>query len=170
MSKLLSESSRRNKGKRLTAILLCIAIVICNLGLESYTGLAEAAAGYTTIYLVDNTDGHWIGNDNAVMELVDNTYGHDRYIMSTTDRRTWSVRVPKSTYNVTFNRLNSNQTAQWNSWSAGGRDGYNTYYVYGHEYGFWGGSRDIEEGFRAGDVIYLDYYEFSGWKQADARF
>ncbi|MDE7156492.1 MAG: hypothetical protein K2O02_00730 [Lachnospiraceae bacterium] len=90
--------------------------------------------------------------------------------MSTTDRRTWSVRVPKSTYNVTFNRLNSNQTAQWNSWSAGGRDGYNTYYVYGHEYGFWGGSRDIEEGFRAGDVIYLDYYEFSGWKQADARF
>ena len=58
MSKLLSESSRRNKGKRLTAILLCIAIVICNLGLESYTGLAEAAAGYTTIYLVDNTDGH----------------------------------------------------------------------------------------------------------------
>ncbi len=73
MSKLLSKTSRRDKGKRLTAILLCIVILITGLGLDSYTGAAEAA-GYTTIYLVDNTEGHWLGNDNAVMELVDNTY------------------------------------------------------------------------------------------------
>lgn len=61
------------------------------------------AAGYTTLYLEDNTSEHWIGNDNAVIELVDNTYGHDRYIMTKVNSTTWSARVPISTYNVTFN-------------------------------------------------------------------
>lgn len=155
---------------RMMAVILTIAMLVCGSGIERLSVKAEAATGYTTLYFVDNTPEHWIGNDNAIIELVDNTYGHDRYVMSTNDRSTWSVRVPKSTYNVTFNRYDSSKTIQWNSWSAGGRDGYTTYYVYGHEYGFWGGDKDTEEGFKAGDVIYLDFYEFSGWKQSDAGF
>lgn len=112
---------------------------------------------------MDDTDEQWVGNDNAVIELVDNTYGHDHYIMTKINSNTWSAKVPSSTYNVTFNRLSPDQSTQWNSWSAGGRDSHNAYHVLGFEYGYWDGTAELEEGFHAGDVVYLDFYEFSDW-------
>lgn len=57
-----------------------------------------------TIYFVDATSEGWIENNSAVIELVDNTNGHDYYTMSTTDNKVWSVKVPVSAYNITFNR------------------------------------------------------------------
>ena len=82
------------------------------------------------------------------------------------DETTWSVKVPKSAYNITFNRYSSDKTTQWNSWSAGGRDENNAYYADGSEYGHW----EIKEelGFQEGDIIYLDLTEFTEWEKDNA--
>lgn len=91
----------------------------------------------TTIYFVDNTQEGWIANDSSVIELVDNTFGHERYIMTTKDNKVWSVKVPTSAYNITFNRYNPDKSILWNSWSAGGRDGKVTYIAEGNSNGRW---------------------------------
>ena len=164
--------------RKCISILLVIAILFTSIGLEKFTKTAEAAAAYTKIYLKDDTAEHWIGNDNAVIELVDNTYGHDHYIMTKEDSTTWSARVPSSTYNVTFNRLSPDKSTQWNSWSAGGRGSnvndkntwHSTYHATVPEHGYWDGEAEYEEGFHEGDVIYLDYYEFNSWEISNALF
>ena len=128
-------------------------------------------AGYVTLYLKDDTAAQWIGNDNAVIELVDNTYGHDRYIMTKVNPVTWSCKVPASIYNVTFNRLRPDKSTQWNSWSAGGRDGHSTYHATVPEHGYWDGTAVTDsEYFHEGDIIYLDFYSFLSWEQANAVF
>ncbi|MBQ4521830.1 MAG: hypothetical protein IJA10_02625, partial [Lachnospiraceae bacterium] len=114
---------KKKRINRIISMILLLTLVFTNLGLENF---AVQAANYTTLYLVDNTAEQWVGNDNAVIELVDNTYGHDHYIMTKVNSNTWSAKVPSSTYNVTFNRLSPDRTTQWNSWSAGGRDNHNT--------------------------------------------
>ncbi len=166
MKKLMKKSTIR----RIVSIVLTAAILFTSLGLENFTNIVKAAASYTTLYLVDDTPEHWLGNDNAVIEMVDNTFGHDRYIMTKESGNRWSVRVPSTTYNVTFNRLSPDKSTQWNSWSAGGRDTHSTYHAITHEHGYWEGTAVLEEGFREGDIIYLDYYEFSDWKLSDAWF
>ena len=166
MKKLMKKSTIR----RIVSIVLTAAILFTSLGLENFTNIVKAAASYTTLYLVDDTPEHWLGNDNAVIEMVDNTFGHDRYIMTKESGSRWSVRVPSTTYNVTFNRLSPDRSTQWNSWSAGGRDTHSTYHAITHEHGYWEGTAVLEEGFREGDIIYLDYYEFSDWKLSDAWF
>lgn len=129
-----------------------------------------AKTNYTKIYLKDNTAEQWLGNDNAVMELVDNTSGHIHYIMTKEDSNVWSVQVPDTTYNVTFNRLSPDCNTQWNSWSAGGRDDNNVYFADGGEYGHWEliESSNEEEYFHAGDVVYLDLTHFVAWKDSNA--
>ena len=170
IGKLRVKRKYRRVLKRFLAVLMVIAVSMTSLQLENFAPVVHAETAYTTLYLVDDTAEHWIGNDNAVIELVDNTYGHDRYIMTKVSDNMWSIRVPVSTYNVTFNRYNSAQTTQWNSWSAGGRDNHNAYHALGHEYGYWDGNADLEEGFHAGDVVYLDYYEFMDWEKSDTLF
>lgn len=91
-----------------------------------------------TLYFVDNTQEKWVENDNAVMELVDNTNGHERYNMTKINDVAWSAKVPESAHNITFNRYNPGKTTQWNSWSAGGRGSNNTYYADVAEHGHWG--------------------------------
>ena len=152
MKKLMKKSTIR----RIVSIVLTAAILFTSLGLENFTNIVKAAASYTTLYLVDDTPEHWLGNDNAVIEMVDNTFGHDRYIMTKESGNRWSVRVPSTTYNVTFNRLSPDKSTQWNSWSAGGRDTHSTYHAITHEHGYWEGTAVLEEGFREGDIIYLD--------------
>lgn len=166
MKKLMKKSTIR----RIVSIVLTAAILFTSLGLENFTNIVKAAASYTTLYLVDDTPEHWLGNDNAVIEMVDNTFGHDRYIMTKESGNRWSVRVPSTTYNVTFNRLSPDKSTQWNSWSAGGRDTHSTYHAITHEHGYWEGTAVLEEGFREGDIIYLDYYEFNDWKLSNAQF
>ena len=156
--------------RRWLSVILTIAIVMTSLGYGPWVRQTEAATSYTTLYLVDDTPEQWLGNDNAVIELVDNTSGHDHYIMTKENSTTWSVRVPSTTYNVTFNRLSPDKSTQWNSWSAGGRDTHSTYHAITHEHGYWDGTAVLEEGFKAGDVIYLDFYEFQNWKNASAVF
>lgn len=160
---------KRKMFKRILAVILTIAVLMSSLQVDNFAPIVRAES-YTTLYLVDDTPEHWIGNDDAVIELVDNTYGHDSYIMTRVNGTTWSARVPVSTYNVTFNRYDSTKTTQWNSWSAGGRDDHDAYHALGHEYGYWDGSAVLEEGFHAGDVIYLDYYEFMDWEKSNAIF
>lgn len=117
-----------------------MAVILCgtSLNFSIFTNTTYAAGEYTILYFVDSTTEHWISNDNAVIELVDNTNGHNSYIMNQVDKITWKVQVPTSTYNVTFNRYDADRVVKWNSWSAGGRDNNNTYYAKGHEYGGWG--------------------------------
>lgn len=91
----------------------------------------------TTIYFLDNTQEGWIANDSSVIELVDNTFGHEHYIMTTDDNKVWSVKVPASAYNITFNRYNQDKSILWNSWSAGGRDGKVSYAAEGNSNGHW---------------------------------
>ncbi|MCI8408532.1 MAG: terpene cyclase/mutase family protein [Lachnospiraceae bacterium] len=123
-----------------------------------------------TLYFIDNSNEKWIKNDNAVMELVDNTYGHDHYMMTKLDDETWAAKIPASAYNITFNRYDSSKTTQWNSWSAGGRDENNAYYVEGHEYGYWKYVEEssLEKYFHEGDIIYLDLSEFPAWESSSA--
>lgn len=123
-----------------------------------------------TLYFVDNTQENWVQNDNAVMELVDNTNNHKSYDMRKIDNVTWSVTVPANAYNITFNRYAPGKTTQWNTWSAGGRDSNNTYFADVAEHGHWGSVDDsmYENYFHVGDVIYLDLLEFTLWENDDA--
>ncbi|MDE5781318.1 MAG: hypothetical protein K2I03_07535, partial [Lachnospiraceae bacterium] len=166
----MKKTSGKRNIRKIISLILTITIIFTSLGLENIRNEVKAATTYTTLYLVDDTPEHWIGNDNAVIEMVDNTYGHDRYIMTRETGNKWSVRVPQTTYNVTFNRLSPDKTTQWNSWSAGGRDSHGTYHAITHEHGYWDGAAVPEEGFHEGDVIYLDYYEFNDWKKSGAHF
>ena len=164
--------------RNVLSVMLTIAILFTSSGSGNFVQPAEAAAAYTTIYLTDDTAEHWIGNDNAVIELVDNTSGHDHYIMTRENNTTWSVRVPSDTYNVTFNRLSPDKSIQWNSWSAGGRGSnrndkstwHSTYHATVPEHGYWDGEAEYEEGFHEGDVIYLDYYGYTDWGMSNALF
>lgn len=152
--------------KKIFSFALMMAMVLNMFGLNSFT-LNAKAADYVTIYFVDNTAEKWVSNDSAVMELVDNTYGHTSYMMTKESSTRWSVRVPASAYNITFNRYNPSKTTKWNSWSAGGRDGNNAYSSDGHEYGHWY-NIGTQSGFKAGDVIYLDLSGFTSWENAGA--
>lgn len=123
-----------------------------------------------TLYFVDNTQEKWVHNDNAIMELVDNTFGHNHYEMMKIDDVTWSAEVPATAYNITFNRYNSDKTTQWNSWSAGGRDANNTYYADISEHGHWSYVEYVinENYFHEGDIIYLDLSDFTSWENDNA--
>ena len=198
--------------KRILAIVLVITTFSTTITIEkAKKAYASAPKGYTTIYFKDDTKESWIGNDGAIIQLVDNTAGHDYYIMKQVDDNTWSCRVPAKTYNVTFNRLSpktkdGKQVAdmsqvgeglishkddnyiQWNSWSAGGRgsnrDDYSswhsTYHATVPEHGYWDGTMVIDNDyFHEGDVVYLDFYEFTSdnngsviynWEQSNAQF
>ncbi len=198
--------------KRILAIVLVITTFSTTITIEkAKKAYASAPEGYTTIYFKDDTKESWIGNDGAIIQLVDNTAGHDYYIMKQVDDNTWSCRVPAKTYNVTFNRLSpktkdGKQVAdmsqvgegllshkddnyiQWNSWSAGGRgsnrDDYSswhsTYHATVPEHGYWDGTMVIDNDyFHEGDVVYLDFYEFTSdnngsviynWEQSNAQF
>lgn len=169
---LLNSNTKKGRTiRRILSYLLVAAILATSLSLEAFSKKAEASGGYVTLYLKDDTEQHWLGNNNAVMELVDNTYGHDRYIMTKVNSTTWSCKVPASTYNVTFNRLSPDKSTQWNSWSAGGRDGHSTYHATVPEHGYWDGTAVVDnEYFHEGDIIYLDFYSFLNWEQTSAVF
>lgn len=170
MGKLIISKKKYRMMKRITALILTFVMVCTSIGLENFARKAKAATAYTTLYLQDDTGESWIGNDNAVIELVDNTYGHDRYIMTKVNDNLWSCKVPSYTYNVTFNRLSPDKKTQWNSWSAGGRDNHSTYHATVPEHGYWDGVAQIEECFKEGDIVYLDLYEFKDWENASAKF
>ena len=161
---------RKNLFRRIISIILALVMSVTGGKLVNFTKEVSADAGTITLYFIDNTEGNWVKNDDAVIQLVDNTNGHDYYDMIKVDNKTWSVTVPKSAYNITFNRLNSSKSIQWNSWSAGGRDSHNTYYADGAEYGHWEGDIVVREEnyFHAGDVIYLDVSEFTAWENDNA--
>lgn len=154
--------------KFMKKITFLMAAIMCFTVLNT-TGaaFAQAATDTVTIYFVDGTNEQWIANDSAVIELVDNTNGHDRYIMSTQDNKVWSVEVPSTAYNITFNRYNYNRTVLWNSWSTSGRDGRLQYVAMGDSNGDW--TNVVKTAFEAGDTIYLDFSEFSGWNNYNAK-
>lgn len=159
--------------RRFVGVLLSIVFLVCNTGIcDLVSAFAQEEIGYQdmiTISFVDSTNEKWIANDNAVMELVDNTYGYDKYYMTTTDNITWSVKVPRKAYNITFNRYNDNKSVMWNSWSAGGRDGHITYCAEGNSNGYWTGEEESQyKGFRKGDIILLDLTDFNGWLNCEA--
>ncbi|MBQ4524228.1 MAG: hypothetical protein IJA10_14970, partial [Lachnospiraceae bacterium] len=132
------------------------------MGFGKNPGAVYAAINYVVIYFVDNTTEQWIGNDSAVMELVDNSNGHDSYVMKQKDDVTWYAKVPESAVNITFNRYSADKSTKWNFWSAGGRSEHNTYVAQGHEYGNWESRK--YSGFSVGDIIYLDISEFTAWR------
>lgn len=80
MNNLFMSKSKRKYTKKFLCILLALVMFFTGIGMENYAQAVQAATAYTTLYLVDDTPERWLGNDNAVMELVDNTYGHDHYI------------------------------------------------------------------------------------------
>ncbi|MBD5135240.1 MAG: VWA domain-containing protein [Lachnospiraceae bacterium] len=159
--------SKNRKVKRILAGILTIVMVFVSIDLSQFIS-AQAATKYDTLYLIDNTVEKWVKNDNAKIKAIDNSNGHTTYWMTQKNETTWSVKVPKNAYNITFNRYAENETTQWNSWSAGGRAKNNAYYVDGSEYGHWGIVEESEEYFHAGDIIYLDISEFTQWENDSA--
>lgn len=155
--------------KRVISFMMAVIILVTGINLTSF--ITASAIQQVELYFVDNTDSHWVCNDNAVLELVDNSNGHTKYVMTQKSDQVWSVTVPESAYNITFNRYNSDMTVQWNSWSAGGRDTNDAYYADGSEYGHWQEmNQEITENyFHEGDVVYLDYSEFTAWGDANAK-
>ncbi|MBQ3514752.1 MAG: hypothetical protein IJA32_13330 [Lachnospiraceae bacterium] len=160
--------SRDKRIKKILAYVLLLVLAFTNIGFGREPISVYAATKYVVIYFVDNTTEQWVGNDAAVMELVDNTNGHDSYWMTQKDDVTWCVTVPESACNITFNRYSSDKSTKWNSWSAGGRDENNAYYADGAEYGHWDVVEEGENYFHAGDIIYLDLSEFSDWEKDNA--
>lgn len=161
---------RIKKFNRVLSVMMVLIMLFTSIGIEQFKVEAKEQNSNIKLYFVDNTESHWFKNDNAVIEAVDNTSGHDHYVMTKENDETWSVEVPSTAYNITFNRLNSDGTVQWNSWSAGGRDSNNTYYADGAEYGHWEYSEESNENyFHAGDIIYLDLTEFPEWKNDNAK-
>lgn len=161
------------KIKCFVSILLTVIIIFNGSNINCIIRNVNADTDNTetqVLYFIDNTAEKWISNDNAVIQLVDNTNGHISYYMNKTDDYVWSVKVPKSSINITFNRLDSDKKTQWNSWSAGGRDNNNTYYADGAEYGHWDiwNSEAEENYFHAGDIVYLDLTEFKVWENDNA--
>ena len=140
-----------------------LLMVLVNLNLGQIE-VVHAATDYVTLYFVDNTSGNWVKNDDVTMKAIDNSNDHKGYWMTKVNDTLWSVDVPKSAYNLTFNRYDSNKTTQWNSWSAGGRDEKNAYYALGSEYGYWGDYTANETYFHKGDIIYLDVTGFTSWE------
>ena len=165
MGKLIKKNIRR-----FVSALLVLIICVTSSGFEYFVTEAKSQASEIKIYLKDNTVNKWISNDNATIEAVDNSTGHVHYKMVKEDNTTWSVKVPETAYNFTFNRLSSDGKTQWNSWSAGGRDGKNIYYVDGSEYGHWEYAEESQDKyyFHAGDVVYLDLNEFLCWENDKA--
>src|SRR5574344_2370553 len=129
--------NKKSIMKRLVAMMFAFAMVFGCMNLQKVSASACPCGNTQTIFFVDNTNEQWIKNDNAVMELVDNTNGHDHYTMTKVNDHVWAVVVPASAYNITFNRLDANQQVQWNSFSAGGRDNNYVFYADGSEYGRW---------------------------------
>ena len=179
------------KFKKPISVILMLATFITSIGFIYRTDEIFASSvpdGYTTIYFKDDTKESWIGNDHAVIQAVDNTNGHDYYIMKQVDDNTWSLRVRAKAYNFTFNRLSPDKKTQWNSWSAGGRgsnrDDYSTwkstYHATVPEHGYWDGKPEVDyDYFKEGDVVYLDFYEFTtiqnnitiyNWEISNAQF
>ncbi len=164
---LMEIYSKNKQAKRILAGILTIIMVFVSIDLSQFVSV-KAATEYDTLYLIDNTAEKWVKNDNATIKAIDNSNGHTAYWMTQKDETTWSVKVPKSAYNITFNRYAEDKTTQWNSWSAGGRDKNNAYYVDRTEYGHWSIREGSEEYFHAGDIIYLDVSEFTQWENDDA--
>ena len=159
--------SKNKYMKRILAGILTIVMVLAGIDLSQFVPV-QAATEYDTLYLIDNTAQKWVKNDNAKIKAIDNSNGHTEYWMTQKDEVTWSAKVPKSAYNITFNRYAEDKTTQWNSWSAGGRDKNNAYYVDGTEFGHWDIMEGSEDYFHAGDIIYLDVSEFTQWENNDA--
>lgn len=108
---------KRISIRKLLSLMLIIAVLSTNIKLNEFVVHAKDIQLFVTLYLIDNTSEQWIKNDDAVIELIDNTFGHDRYIMTQMNNTTWSVQVPENAYNITFNRYNGDKSIQWNSWS-----------------------------------------------------
>ena len=159
--------SRNKQVKRILAGILTVIMVLVSIDLGQFISV-KAATEYDTLYLIDNTAEKWVKNNNAKIKAIDNSNGHIAYWMTQKDETTWSVKIPKNAYNITFNRYAEDKTTQWNSWSAGGRDKNNAYYVDGTEYGHWSIMEESEEYFHAGDMVYLDVSEFTQWENDDA--
>lgn len=117
----MKKNLRKTKFNRVLAGIMMVVMILTGINFSPFMSL-KAATEYITLYFVDNTDKQWVKNDNAKMKAIDNTNGHDSYWMTQVNDTLWSVSVPKSAYNITFNRYNADKTTQWNSWSAGGRD------------------------------------------------
>ena len=158
--------------KRCMSVVLALVMIVTGVGFVDFTKEVNADTETITLYFIDNTAEKWVKNDDAVIQLVDNTNGHDYYDMVKEDDTTWSVSVPESAYNITFNRLNPSKSTQWNSWSAGGRDSNNVYYADGAEYGHWDVIESEDENeenyFHAGDIVYLDLNGFTAWENDSA--
>ena len=121
---------RNLQVKSVLASILTIIMLVTSINFHEFLAV-KAETGYITLYFIDSTAEQWVKNDNAKMKAIDNSNGHESYWMTQTSKNIWSVRVPKSAYNITFNRYSSDETTQWNSWSAGGRDENNAYYAEG---------------------------------------
>lgn len=161
---------KKLKFKSILAYILAVVMVLTGINLTQFISV-EAATEYVTLYFIDNTAEQWVKNDAAKIKAIDNSNGHTEYWMTQNDEITWSVKVPKSAYNITFNRYSADGMTQWNSWSAGGRDENNAYYADGSEYGHWGVAQNNsteKNYFHAGDIVYLDLREFTAWKNNDA--
>ena len=81
MRNFLKNKTTRTNIKRMLAVILVFIITLTSVNFNSFMK-AKAATEYKTLYFIDNTAEQWVKNDSAVMELVDNTNGHDSYWMT----------------------------------------------------------------------------------------
>lgn len=84
--------------------------MVCNTILVTDGLTINAEEETITIYFIDATKEKWIQNDSAAIVLIDNSHNHKTYDMELTEEHTWSVKVPKSAKNITFNRYDQSKT------------------------------------------------------------
>lgn len=100
----------------------------------------------------------WINDASAVFVLVDNDTKAE-YPMTKGSNYTWTVEVPETVVNVTFNRNNPSTNTAWNTWKAGDRGEAVQYNTTGSGTGAWAGDTSVK---------YYVMGSFNNWSTGDA--
>lgn len=162
----------RRTVKKITFVVILVLVIVFGIVFLKLFLKTKGKTGdkteYKVLYFVDKTEGQWIKNDSAMIELVDAGDGQESYWMVRKSIDTWYVNVPESVDDIIFNRYSSDKSEKWNTWSAGKREENDVYYVENEEAGHWDVPEERRDYFYPGDIIYLDLTEFPEWERDDA--
>lgn len=138
--------------------------------------LSTADSNMRTVTFVDYSPKQWVKEDNATMYVVDNDNKASTWVMSSSDNKTYTAKIPTGVKNIYFQRTIASDKAlgqqnDQNSWSVGDTDNLSsssTYYAIGR------GSRydTVNSGYWVDNsctgVITIYYHDTNGTIQSSA--
>lgn len=106
--------------------------------------LSTEESNMRTVTFVDYSPKQWVKEDGATMYVVDNTNTASTWVMSSSDNKTYTAKIPKRVKNIYFQRTTESDKSlgiqnDQNSWSVGDTDNLassSTYYAIGRGSGY----------------------------------